>query len=210
MKVHMFGTCCDSASVSLYSEYEYSSSFSTVELAFCWMVGALLLFLLLLAKVEESFFSPPALAVAFNPCFSFCLAFSPMEDLLDSGSEAVSMLRFVMTDWSVLLFLLSPSMDMMDLSFPASPLANGGWGWGCGATGASSSEWQLQVWSLIRSIFQYRAPTDFRPLRHIFVHFCGLPTAFMLHWQHCQVMSECRQRPKWDACFGISQISLMV
>ena len=27
----------------------------------------------------------------------------------------------------------------------------------------------------------YRAPTDFRPLRHIFVHFCGLPTAFMMH-----------------------------
>ena len=27
----------------------------------------------------------------------------------------------------------------------------------------------------------YRAPTDFRPLRRIFVHFCGLPAAFMLH-----------------------------
>ena len=29
----------------------------------------------------------------------------------------------------------------------------------------------------------YRALTDFRPLRHIFVNFCGLPTAFMLHVQ---------------------------
>ena len=35
---------------------------------------------------------------------------------------------------------------------------------------------------LIKTIQKiYRAPTDFRPLRHIFVHFCGLPTAFMLH-----------------------------
>ena len=51
----------------------------------------------------------------------------------------------------------------------------------------------------------YRAPTDFRPLRHIFVHFLGLPTAFMLYWQHYQVKRKCRQRPKWDSCFGISQ-----
>ena len=59
-------------------------------------------------------------------------------------------------------------------------------------------------------ITRYRAPTDFRPLRHIFVHFCGLPMAFMLHWQHYQVKRKCRQRPKWDSCFGNSQISLMV
>ena len=32
-------------------------------------------------------------------------------------------------------------------------------------------------------VYMYRAPTDFCPLRHIFVHFCGLPTAFMLHVQ---------------------------
>ena len=57
---------------------------------------------------------------------------------------------------------------------------------------------------------RYRAPTDFRPLRHIFVHFCGLPTAFMLHWQHYQVKGKCRQRSKWDSCFGNSQVSLMV
>ena len=57
---------------------------------------------------------------------------------------------------------------------------------------------------------RYRAPTDFRPLRHIFVHFCGLPTAFMLHLQHYQVKRKCRQRPKWGSCFGNSQISLMV
>ena len=56
----------------------------------------------------------------------------------------------------------------------------------------------------------YHALSDFRPLRHIFVHFCGLPTAFMLHWQHYQVKRKCRQRPKWDSCFGNSQISLMV
>ena len=58
--------------------------------------------------------------------------------------------------------------------------------------------------------WNYRAPTDFRPLQHIFVHFCGLPTAFMLHWQHYKVKGKCRQRSKWDSCFGNSQISLMV
>ena len=46
------------------------------------------------------------------------------------------------------------------------------------------------------ALLPYRAPTDFRPLRHIFVHFCGLPTAFMLHLQHYQVKRKCRQRPK--------------
>ena len=49
----------------------------------------------------------------------------------------------------------------------------------------------LRVFFCYITSSQYRAPTHFRPLRHIFVHFCGLPTAFMLrHGQHCQVISK--------------------
>ena len=42
----------------------------------------------------------------------------------------------------------------------------------------------------------YLAPTYFRPLGNIFVHFCGLPTAFILHVEPLHVKRKCRQRPK--------------